>query len=292
MKLDLAYLQQSWRRILVAEGKSPATIDTYMRSVAAYLKWGGQSLTKSEVQTFIADQLEGGSQPKTVTTRLAALRAFAAWLAEEGELDTNTLLGVKQPKIAKHVVPALTDDEIRLLIAACKGKTFADRRDEAIVRLMVETTLRASELTGLATGDIDLDRGLAVVRRGKGGKGRVVPFGPQTAAVLDRYLRVRRTHRHAADDSLWLGAGSVGTFGYYALRQNLQARAKKAGVEGFHLHRLRHTAATRWLRAGGSEGGLMAVAGWTSRSMLDRYVAASASERAADEARRLQLGDF
>jgi len=55
---------------------------------------------------------------------------------------------------------------------------------------------------------------------------------------------------------------------------------------------LRHTAASRWPAAGGSEGGLMAVAGWTRRDMIDRYTAATARERAADEARSLNLGDL
>ena len=55
---------------------------------------------------------------------------------------------------------------------------------------------------------------------------------------------------------------------------------------------MRHTAATRWLRAGGSEGGLMAIAGWSTRDMIDRYTGASASERAADEARGLGLGEL
>ena len=55
---------------------------------------------------------------------------------------------------------------------------------------------------------------------------------------------------------------------------------------------MRHTAATRWLPAGGSEGGLMAVAGWSTRDMIDRYTAATASERAATEARGLGLGEL
>lgn len=46
---------------------------------------------------------------------------------------------------------------------------------------------------------------------------------------------------------------------------------------------MRHTMATRWLRARGSEAGLMAVAGWSNRQMIDRYTGASASERAAEE---------
>ena len=49
--------------------------------------------------------------------------------------------------------------------------------------------MRAGEVLGMQLADVDLTRGLATVRRGKGGKGRVVPFGPQTAAAIDRYMR-------------------------------------------------------------------------------------------------------
>ena len=55
---------------------------------------------------------------------------------------------------------------------------------------------------------------------------------------------------------------------------------------------MRHTAAHRWLSAGGSESGLMAVAGWTRPDMLMRYTKAQASARAAEEARGLNLGDL
>ena len=72
----------------------------------------------------------------------------------------------------------------------------------------------------------------------------------------------------------------------------LKSRAEQAGISGFHLRLLRHTFATRWLAKSGTEGGLMSVAGWSSREMMSRYTSASASERAADEARRLNLGDL
>ena len=65
------------------------------------------------------------------------------------------------------------------------------------MRLMTETGLRASEVTAMSVKDADLTRGLVTVRKGKGGKGRVAPFGPQTAAALDRYLRLRRSHKLA-----------------------------------------------------------------------------------------------
>jgi hypothetical protein len=56
-------------------------------------------------------------------------------------------------------------------------------------------------------------------------------------------------------------------------------RADMAGIPGFHPHVLRHTAASRWLAAGGSEGGMMAVAGWSQRDMIDRYTRATAKIR-------------
>lgn len=65
-----------------------------------------------------------------------------------------------------------------------------------------------------------------------------------------------------------------------------------AGITDFHAHLLRNTFATRWLRAKGSENGLMAVAGWSRREMIDRYAGATAADRAADEARGLNLGDL
>jgi integrase/recombinase XerD len=104
-------------------------------------------------------------------------------------------------------------------------------------------------------------------------------------------MRARRTHRLRDDPALWLGDRGK-HFSYDALHKTLAMRAEMAGIPGFHPHRLRHTAAHRWLSKGGSEGGLMAVAGWTRPDMLLRYTKAQASARAAEEAQRLNLGEL
>ena len=96
-------------------------------------------------------------------------------------------------------------------------------------------------------------------------------------------------HPLAAIPDLWLGKRGQ-QFGRGGLSRALRRRAKRAGVQRFRPHRLRHTAAHRWLAAGGSESGLMAIAGWTRTDMLVRYTRAGASARAAAEARRLDLG--
>lgn len=294
--LDFPTLLSSWRLAMRAERKAPGTIKTYTDGVAAFLRWCEQTgtppvLDKTTAQAFVAGLLDAGAEGATAHGRLKGVRRFAAWLAAEGELDSDPLAGMPAVKVDRKVTPALTDDELRAMIKACAGKSLRDRRDEAIVRLMAETGVRAGELVAMRTSDVDLQRELVTVTRGKGGKGRVVPISPQTALALDRYLRTRRSHRLANTPALWVGGGGK-TFGYSTLDRTLKNRAELAGVKGFHAHLLRHTAATRWLRAGGSEQGLMAVAGWSQRTMLDRYTAASASERAADEARGLNLGDL
>lgn len=294
--VDLAALLPSWELALRAERKSPQTVKSYGDAVRAFLRWCDHSghspaLDRRLTQEFVAAMLDGGAEPATARSRQLGLRRFSAWLAEEGEIDADPLLGLKAPKLDTKVTESLTEDQLRALIKACGGKEFRDRRDEAIVRLMAETAMRAGEVCGLSVADVDLSRGIVTVRRGKGGKGRISPFGAQTGRALDRYIRTRRTHRLADTDALWLGDRGK-ELNYYGLHKALKTRAEMAGLTGFHPHLLRHTAASRWLAAGGSEGGLMAVAGWSTRDMIDRYTKATASERAAAEARNLGLGDL
>lgn len=294
--LDLAALLPSWELALRAERKSPQTIKSYGDGVRGFLRWcdahdHSPALTRDLVKGFVADLLDGGAEPATARARQLGVRRFSAWLVEEGEIDADPLLGLKAPKLDAKVTASLTDDELRRLIKACGGKEFRDRRDEAIVRLMAETGMRAGEVTSLVVSDVDLNRGLVTVRRGKGGKGRIAPFGDQTARAVDRYLRARRSHRLADTDALWLGDRGK-NLEYYGLHSALKYRADLAGLTNFHPHLLRHTAASRWLAAGGSEGGLMAVAGWSTRDMIDRYTKATAAERAAAEARGLNLGEL
>ncbi len=296
-RVDLKALLPSWELALRAERKSPQTVKVYGDGVRRFLAWTEQAhrpavLDRATVAAFVAGLLDGGAEPATARSRHLALRRFSAWLIDEGEQDApDPLLGSKPPKLDSKVVDPLTEAELRALIAACSGPDLRDRRDEALVRFMLETGCRAGEVAALALADVDLPGGTATVVRGKGGRGRSVPFGPQTARAIDRYLRLRRTHRLAGTGDLWLGDRGK-PFNYDGLHKSLSMRAANAGVAGFRPHRLRHTAAHRWLAAGGSEGGLMAVAGWTRPDMLLRYTKAQASNRAAEEARKLNLGDL
>jgi integrase/recombinase XerD len=300
--VNLTMLLSSWLLSLRSDRKSEQTVKTYREGARFYLMWcaerGAAPLERSSLRGWVTALLDGGSAPATARTRQLAVRRFTSWLAEEGEIPADPFLGVKAPRLDVHVVEPLTEDELRRLLKACvppkgarPGEALRSRRDEAILRLMLETGARAGEVVAVQLADLDLMAGTAIIRKGKGGKGRSVPFGPYTATAIDRYLRLRVHHRLAASPALWLGDRSGG-FGYDALHQTLGQRADAAGIAGFHPHRMRHTAAHRWLAAGGSEGGLMAVAGWTRPDMLLRYTKAQSSSRAAAEARGLNLGEL
>lgn len=299
---DAEVLAQSWQLALRAERKSPQTLKQYADGVRFHLRWCTENAALPMVRTsltlFVGSLLDEGAAPATARSRQLAVRRFSSWLTEEGEIDSDPFLGVKPPKLDEKVIEPLTDDELRALLKACAVPKGAEpkvalrhRRDEAMIRLMLESGIRAGEVIALMLEDVDLPNGVAIVRRGKGGKGRTVPFGPEASLAIDRYLRLRRGHRLAAKPDLWLGDRGKG-FSYDALHKSLAERALVAGIEGFHPHKLRHTAAHRWLAAGGSESGLMAVAGWTRPDMLMRYTKAQASARAAEEAKTLNLGEL
>ena len=296
MEPDLRGLLASWRRHLEAEHKSPHTLKTYTDGVTYFLAWCDETGRKAEldedtVVDWVNSLHRAGKTPATAVSRQAAVRRFSKWLARKGYIEADRLRDLERPKLDEPAVLPLADDQLRALLATCKGKEFHHVRDRAVIMLMFETGLRAAELTGMTVDDVNLDARLAVIRRGKGGRGLLVRFSPQCNAALDDYAHLRRRHQRVTSDAFWLGADGR-EFGYWGLYHAIRRRGVSAGLPDLHPHQLRSTSAVRWLKKGGSATGLMAQAGWASVDMLRRYIRAAESELAAEEADRLGLGDI
>jgi integrase len=158
--------------------------------------------------------LDAGAAPGTARIRQLAVRRFASWLAAGGEIPTDPFPGVKGPHVEPPLVEPLTDDKLRALIGTCAvpetdapaGDTLDHRRDEAVIRLMFETAIRSGEVVDLQLDDVDLLARLITIRRGKGGRGLVIPIGQATTEALLRYLDDREQHPLAAAPDLWLGS--------------------------------------------------------------------------------------
>lgn len=288
-------LHRSFARHMRAEGLAERSVEIYGQAIDFFSRWLADQgrpatldeLTRSAIREWLA-QLADVREASTVKTRYRGLFRFCGWLVDEGEIDENPMKTLSPPQPKPKPVPVLSDDDLAALLKACSGKTFENRRDEAMIRLLLDCGVRVSELCGMTVEGTDLDQGMALVR-GKGSKIRPVYFGARTARAVDRYLRLRSTHRWAHLDALLLS--QRGALTPDGVRDRMDVLTDAAGLEHIHPHQFRHTFAHDFLVNGGQERDLKRLAGWSSDAMLERYGASAADARAKAAAQRMKRGD-
>ncbi|MGH3862107.1 tyrosine-type recombinase/integrase [Actinokineospora sp.] len=290
-------LAQEWRRSLEADNKSTNTIRIYLHAVRLLGDWanardeehGPLEIPTSELRVYMAELIDRSSAGNA-HNNFRCLRTFFNWLVDEEELDRSPMDRMKPPQVEEVPVPIITYDQCATLLETCKGKTFADRRDTAIIRVLFDTGGRRAEVSYLGLDEIDLDIN-AVRVHGKGRRDRTIPIGAKTAQAVSRYLRARSRHPQSALPALWLGSTGQGALTHAGVKAMLIRRGHEAGIGHIHPHMFRHSLAHYWQSEGGNQDDLMRIMGWKSREMLGRYGASAAVERAHATARALRIGD-
>jgi integrase/recombinase XerD len=237
-------------------------------------------------------------KPRTRTTRLLVVRDFFRWLVRTRLLlfdPTAALpLASRKRQLPRHV---LSEKDVEKLLLAPDPVTPIGLRDRAILALLYSTGLRRSELSALDLTDVDLTDGSVFVRRGKGGKSRLVPLGESAAAEVALYLQKGRAelaegHRMPRTPALFVGVGGPG-------RKNQGGRLQPDGVsllvrrtsqkakleKPVMAHALRHALATHLLRAGADIRHVQRILGHSAVSTTEIYTHVAVRDLAEVHAR-------
>lgn len=175
----------------------------------------------------------------TVNQRLAALRGLVRCYGRS--------LNIKGVKKVEASVEVLSGRQIGRLLAVLEGSRWLDKRNVAIVSLMVRAGLRVSEVVSLNLDDLTISerKGQVVVRQGKGLKERTVPLSRLAREALERWLEVRPLF---ANQMLFVSQSGSSLDSRDIQRLIKNASTKTGITDDVTPHILRHTFATRALR--------------------------------------------
>jgi site-specific recombinase XerD len=295
---SLASLVQGYILNCRCEGKSLSTVVTYeehLRRFLAYCQQKGipdqpAKLGTHHLRDFLwyeaSEPVRWSGRPttarraagqSTVNHYYRVLNTFFRWLEKEKLIAENPLAHLKPPKIEQKAVQALSQNKVEALLGCCPPKNLLGCRDRAIILVLLDSGLRVSELADLRVGDVDMKTGAVLVKNGKGGKQRLVRLGSAARKALWRYMAL---YRRGEGDRLFLTRGGK-PLKANAIKLMVRRLGKEAGVPNVHVHRLRHTFAISFLRAGGDIFTLKYLMGHSSLVMVQNYLKSLNAEDAA-----------
>lgn len=214
-------------------------------------------LNRNLVSDFL-DWLEA-QRKVSVTTRnqrLAAMKAFAHYVQYRNPeyLENCTdIITMRPKKHEKPVIPFLTEDELKALLAQPDPSTRHGLRDLTLLSLLYDSGARVQEITDLQLKDIRLTNPAMVTLTGKGRKARQVPLMKETCTLLDTYIRNFDLNSEPLTVPLFFNKKGE-ALSRYGITYILKKYVSKAELDGsarkISPHGLRHTKAMHLLRAG------------------------------------------
>jgi len=254
-------------RFLESPALAEGTRRAYRVDVTEFCRWlesEGTALDDVDVRTLVeyvgllgSGRRPGGRlAPATISRKLAAVRAFLRHSLGAARVP-DARLG---PRRGRRLPDAPRREAVDKELASLEGEGPLKLRNRALVELVYSAGLRSAEAVGLDLGDVDFEQELVHVRRGKGGKDRVVPLGEEAALWVSRYLHDARPGlARGANDALFLSATG----------KRLDTSTLRRLIP--HPHRLRHAFATHLLEGGADLRTIQELLGHSSLSTTQIY---------------------
>jgi integrase/recombinase XerD len=269
----LLELQDFLTYIASEKGLSKNTLEAYNRDIVSFREFLlSQStdqwiqVTQDQIVAFISHRTSHGYATASLSRLLVAIKVFFRFMKREGILNHNVALHLETPKLWQVIPEVLTMDEIERILDQPDINTLEGARDRAILELLYSSGLRVSELCQLKISDID-DNYIRV-RKGKGGKERIVPVGSHALLAIDRYMTFRED---SPNENLFISLrGKI--LSRDVVWKLVKRYAKKANIEKeISPHTFRHTCATDLLRNGADLRIIQDILGHADISSTQRY---------------------
>lgn len=251
-------LIEVYLRYLTAERNlSPYTLRNYRADLSDFGRYleaeesiGPLEIDRQAFRRYLGRLREMGTASASVGRKVSTIHTFYRFLAREGILERDPLLGVSSPKRERRLPKVLGKEQLTAIIDAADSDAPQGLRDRAILELLYAAGLRLAEVVGLDTGGLDLHEQVVRVR-GKGNKERIVVIGRPAAEALQRYLREGRSKlSRAGETALFVNRDGRRLSGR-SVQKIVRRHALKAGLDQrVFPHLLRHSFATHLLDGG------------------------------------------
>lgn len=186
---------------------------------------------------WFLDKHWGNAAPATRRLRQAGLKSLFRWAAEEGLIGYNPMLKIKPPKRRKSGRNAHARETLVRLVLSQDSL-----RDKCAVQLLARLGLRKNELRLLKIRDIRLDTGVLLVQHGKGGRTRAIPLALESLS-RDLWFHIQTDHRRPDEYLIYPKTDRARPMDHSSVHRWFRRCLNKAGLAGFPLHELRHSAA-------------------------------------------------
>jgi integrase/recombinase XerD len=247
---------------LMAEcGVSSHTLAAYRADLTRFARWRRENaagplskLTIDRLGGYVDSLHQSGLAASSICRHMASLSTFFRYLVLDGKLTENVAKLLVAPAVWDRLPTVLSPGAVGRLLEAADPETRLGRRDRAALETLYATGCRASEVVGLRSTDLDLQRGLARCV-GKGNKERQVPLGRKAREAIASYLsrdRPSMVLRHPETAEIFVSKSGL-PLSRIGLWSIVKRHALAAGLKGeVSPHTLRHSFATHLL-AGGAD---------------------------------------